>query len=370
MSKNRITATLRSPETATSIIQILKSTIAGTLAWWLAVVVFHSDFPFLAPWIALLTVHATVYRSLNRGLQMLVSSVAGVGLSFLIGNYLGVSVWTLALALLIGMAASRLKWIEDEGVAIATTAIFVFSSGYADNEVLLVERIIDVALGVGVGLLVNLLLVPPLRDAQAARYVNHINQRMGDVLIGIADDLTESWDSERAEARVDEAVAVDAEVDAAWHSVLVARESRWANPRLRMRLARRSGRADSRTEAQIPYEQILERVGEGGAHLRHLARTLRESTIEGTRWDPAFLDPWVEIVRDAGHAIKDPDVDVEPIHERLASLTHQLSDAERLPQDHWPLYGSLITSMQHIARIVDDVASARQAREAARENPR
>src|SRR5699024_1258094 len=121
-------------------------------------------------------------RSLNRGLQMLVSSVAGVGLSFLIGNYLGVSVWTLALALLIGMAASRLKWIEDEGVAIATTAIFVFSSGYADNEVLLVERIIDVALGVGVGLLVNLLLVPPLRDAQAARYVDSINHRMGDVL--------------------------------------------------------------------------------------------------------------------------------------------------------------------------------------------
>ena len=366
---NRVTAALRSPEVATDALQVLKSTIAGTVAWWLAVAVFNSEFPFLAPWTALLTVHATVYRSLNRGLQTTVSTAIGVGLSFIIGTYLGVGVWTLALALLVGMAASRLKWIKDEGVAIATTAIFVLSSGYADNEVLLVDRMIDVALGVGVGLVVNLMLIPPLRDAQASRYVDSINHRMGDVLIGIADDLAESWDSDRADARVGEAVAVNREVDSAWQSVLVARESRWANPRVRMRLARRSGQDDSRAEAQIPYEQILERVGEGSSHLRHLARTLREATMEGTRWDAAFLDTWVDIMRDAGHAIKDPDTDVEPIHDRLTSLAHRLSDAEHLPQDHWPVYGSLITSMRHIATIVDDVASARGAREASRENP-
>jgi hypothetical protein len=34
-----------------------------------------------------------------------------------------------------------------------------------------------------------------------------------------------------------------------------------------------------------------------------------------------------------------------------------------MPADSWPVYGALIRGMQHIAVVVDDVASAREARE-------
>lgn len=65
---------LKSPETVTDSLQILKSVVAATGAWWLSVYVLNSQMPFLAPWTALLVVHATVHRSLSRGLQTTVAS--------------------------------------------------------------------------------------------------------------------------------------------------------------------------------------------------------------------------------------------------------------------------------------------------------
>lgn len=148
-----------------------------------------SVMPFLAPWSALRTVHATVYRSLSRGAQSSVASATGVGLSFLIGNFLGVSLWTFALALLVGLLGVRVTWIRDEGIAIATTAIFILGSGFDSQQSLLLERIFESALGVAVGLIVNLALIPPIRDRQASRYVDSI----GDVLISLSDEFSDSW---------------------------------------------------------------------------------------------------------------------------------------------------------------------------------
>ena len=113
---------IRGPAFASAAVQTVKSVIAATVAWWVSASLLQTQMPFLAPWTALLTVHATVYRSLSHGVQTSIASALGVGLSFIIGNYLGVSVWTYALALLVGLIAARIQWIRDEGVAIATTA--------------------------------------------------------------------------------------------------------------------------------------------------------------------------------------------------------------------------------------------------------
>ena len=110
---------LRRPEVVTDMLQIAKTVIAATLGWWLSVWVLDSQMPFLAPWAALLTVHATIHRTLARGAQTMVASVAGVALSFVVGHFLGVSLWTFGLALLAGVVLARVPWIRDEGIAIA-----------------------------------------------------------------------------------------------------------------------------------------------------------------------------------------------------------------------------------------------------------
>lgn len=362
---------LSEPETVTDLLQVLKSVVAGTVAWWLSVEVLESDLPFLAPWTALLTVHATVYRSLSRGAQTTVASTVGVALSFVIGAWLGVSLWTFALALLVGLLGARLAWIRDEGVAIATTAIFVLGSGFEAQQPLLMDRILEVAVGVGVGVAVNLVLLPPLRDRQASRYVDSINRQMGDVLVSMSEELSTSWDTDLADDWFRETESMSAELDSAWQTVRFARESERVNPRPGLRRGRwaRPGAPHGPRVEEASYENILERVDEGISHLRHLARTLREGAQAEGAWDARFRERWAAIVGDAGRAIADPDAAVEPVHDRLAELSEGLSGDAGLPSRSWPLYGSLITSMQHIAVIVDDVASARAARESTDENP-
>ncbi|MBM6590931.1 FUSC family protein [Brevibacterium sp. RIT803] len=363
--KERVAALVKQPELVTDLFQIIKSVVAATGAWWLSAAVLSSQMPFLAPWTALLTVHATVYRSLSRGAQSTVASTIGVALSFVIGHYLGVSIWTFALALLIGLIGARFSWIRDEGIAIATTAIFVLGSGFGSQQPLLLERIGEVALGVAVGLVVNLIIVPPLRDRQAARYIDNINRRMGDVLINMSQEFSDSWDTDRADDWFRETESMSDELSTAWQTVRFAKESRRANPRGNLRRSIQPKRPDDEqmNTNEESYENILQRVDEGISHLRHLARTLREATYANGEWDTRFRNKWSKIVRDAGRAIGDPDSEVEPIYDRLEMLADDMSNAQNLPATSWPLYGSLITSMRHIAVIVDDVASAREARE-------
>jgi len=365
----RLRERVRGPEFTTELLQILKGVIAATAAWWFSLEVLDSVLPFLAPWTALLTVHATVHRSLSRGAQTTVASAIGVGLSFLIGAYLGVSVWTFALALFVGLAGARLSWIRDEGVAIATTAIFVLGSGFSDQQPLLLDRIIEVGVGVAIGVLVNVLLIPPLRDQQAARYVDSLNRRMGDVLVNMADEFSYSWESDKADAWREETESMSAELNTAWRSVRFARESRRSNPRYLLSNAGRPAGGALPTGREAGYEEILQRVDEGISHLRHLARTLNDAAYAEGAWDERFRERWTAIVRDAGHAIADPDADVDPIHDRVTALAREMADHQSLPQETWPLYGSLLSSMRHIAVIVDDVASAREAREATSPNP-
>ncbi|GAA1157668.1 FUSC family protein [Nesterenkonia sandarakina] len=362
-----IRSLLQRPEFITDVLQILKTVIAGTGAWWVSTEVLESELAFLAPWTAILTVHATVHRSLTRGVQTTIASTLGVGLSFLIGHFLGVSLWTFALALLVGITAARVSWIRDEGIAIATTAIFVLGSGFDDQQPLLDDRIIEVAVGVAAGLVVNLLILPPLRDKQAGRYVDSINERMGGVLISISEEFSDSWDTDKAEAWFQETESMTAELNSAWTVVRFARESRRVNPRARQ--GRETLQTSSWNAAEASYEEILERADEGVSHLRHLARTLREASYTEGEWDHQFRERWAQIVGDAGRSIADPDAEVASLHENLSSLSAEMSQNQGLPRDTWPLYGSLISSVRHIVIVVDDVASARRAREGTSENP-
>lgn len=357
---------VRRPELLTDVLQIVKATVAGTAAWWISLTLLGSSMPFLAPWTALLTVHATVHRSFSRGVQTTAASTIGVALSFVIGYYLGVHLWTFALALVVGLAASRLSWIREEGVAIATTAVFILSSGFDDQAPLLDERILQVGVGVATGIVVNLLVLPPLRDRQAGRYIDSINRRIGGVLISMAEDLADSWDIDRADAWFAESDSIRDELRSAWAVVRFARESRRMNPRRQgIGLPGIGSRGHPGAAAdRASSEEILDRADEGVSHLRSLIRTLREAAGIEESWDPHFRDRWIEIVDQAGRAIADPDAEVEPLHEALEALSREVVQDRRLLTDLWPVYGSLLTSLRHIVVIVDDVTSARQAREA------
>ena len=76
---------LRDPVWWTEVLQLVKTAVAAVLAWVLASQVFALPQAFLAPWAALLVVHATVYRTFSRGLRQVdrrgARGAAGLGWS-------------------------------------------------------------------------------------------------------------------------------------------------------------------------------------------------------------------------------------------------------------------------------------------------
>lgn len=355
--RTRMLRRLKQPETTADLLLATKAVIAGTSAWAISVGVLGTEVAFMAPWTALLTVHATVHRSLSRGAQTAVSSAVGMGLAFVIMNFLGVNIFTFALALFIGLMGARLSWIRDEGIAIATTAIFIFTA----DDPMFADRFIELLLGVAIGVLVNVLVLPPLRDQQADRYVDSINQRMGAVLGDMSQEFSKSWDTDRADAWLAETQSMSAELNSAWQMVKLARESRRKNPR---RLLHRKDQSDD----DVDYEQVLNHIDEGISHLRNMTRTMREATWAVSSWDDRFRKGWVRIAHDLGEAIADPDGDVQAQNERLDELVTGMSQADNLPNMQWPMYGAMLSSLHHIIQIFSDVTSSRASRQTPEDN--
>lgn len=339
-------------ERATDFLQILKAVIATTGAWWICVTFLDSQMPFLAPWVALMTIQATVANSVAQGAQTMIASFIGVLMSFAIGVYLEVNIWTYALAIFVGMLGSRIPGLRRDGISIATSAIFLLSTGFTEDTPALIDRVIEIGIGVVIGIGVNVLVLPPLRDRQAARTVDELNRRMGEIMGQMSEEFADSWSTGRARAWSEDISQMRTDLDRTWRTVQFARDSRRRNPRWLLHRGAGGG-----------YENVLSRLDEGIAHLRNLSRTLETASYSESAWDTNFREQWAAVLRDTARRIVQPDADVEPTVDRLDGLARDMATEGELPETQWPIYGSLITSLRNIALLIEDVASARENRE-------
>jgi uncharacterized membrane protein YgaE (UPF0421/DUF939 family) len=340
---------LRDPVLWTNTSQLVKTVVAAVLAWVLAVHVFHIPQPFLAPWAALLTVHATVFRTLRRGVQQVGASVLGVLLAFAAGTAFGVNALSLGVALLLGLLAGSVRGLRAETTTAAATALVVLTTGYSNDGAMLVARLLDTGIGIAVGLLVNLVVWPPLRDRSAAHQVGAIDDRIGELLAEIATALRRGCDATEADAWIVRTGELDQDIDKAWSVVWQARESGRLNPR--RAAAERMRRAQG-------FDDILGRLEQAVAETRSMARTIRLAHVAPADWDPAFRGPWLHLLRRAGAAISGADVDaVRAVHADLERFAAELAVAE-LPDRFWPVSGALLVNLRNILEALGAVAEA------------
>ena len=258
---------LRDPLVWTDVLQIVKTVVAAVLAWVLAVEVFSLPQPFLAPWAALLTIHATVYRTVARGMQQAAAAVVGVLLAFAAGVTLGVSWVSLALVLLVALTVGTLRPMRAESTTAAATALVVLLTGYSDDGSMLLSRLADTLIGIGTGFVVTLAVWPPLRDRSAARRIDVLDGQLGALLAGIAHDLREQGDGAPDPGGwVERTRELDGGIDDAWADVQQARESGRLN--LRRQAARRIQDTRDLGGVLLGLEQAV-------AETRSMARTTR-----------------------------------------------------------------------------------------------
>jgi uncharacterized membrane protein YgaE (UPF0421/DUF939 family) len=336
----------RDPIWWTNALQIVKTVAAAVVAWVLAVYVFDIEQAFLAPWAALLTVHATVYRTFRRGAQQVGATVLGVVVAFALGSLLGLNALSLGITILIALVAGSIRGLRAESTTAAATALVVLTTGASDEASALLSRLADTGIGIAVGLLVNLLVWPPLRDRSAAAHVDVIDDRIGELLCEMASALREGVTPDDVEGWTERTSELDHDIDRAWSVVRQARESGRLNPR---RAARDRMR---RTE---DFGEILERLEQSVAETRSMARTIELADPPAERWDPEFSDAWLDLLERTGVAVKDAK------SEQLAGMREELDAlASELAGSHgfWPVAGALLVNLRNILAALDVVADA------------
>jgi uncharacterized membrane protein YccC len=337
---------IRDPIFWHSVTQLLKTVVAAVVAWVIAASTLELPQPFLAPWAALLVVHATVYRTFSRGLQQVVAAVVAVLLAAAVGNLLGLDTVAVAVLLALGLLIGSLPWFGAEATTIATTALVVLTTGFAD-DLRLVSRLLDTGIGVAVGLAVNVAVWPPLLRRTAITSLNRIDDRIGDLLADIGTTL-EAGREVDVEDWVERTRDLDGEIDQAWALVRQARESARMNPR------RSAG--EFRDPAQ--WHGLLHRMEQAVAETRSMARTLGAPANPREQWDAPFDEAWSALLTATGRAITDADADaIRAVRERLDGLVREV-DARDAHSPQWPVHGALVINLRNILDAMDEVAAA------------
>jgi uncharacterized membrane protein YccC len=339
---------LRDPLVWLDVLQLVKAAAAAVIAWVLAGEVFALPQSFLAPWSALLVIHATVYRTFARGLQQAAAAVIGVLLAFAVSRAFGVHWYSLALVLLLTLAIGSVRPLRPESTTAAATALVVLVTGLADDGSMLLSRLADTGIGIAVGLLVNLIVWPPLRDRSAARRIDRLDDELGALLAEMADGLrSEDLDIDRWVERTRE---LDHGMDEAWADVRRARESGRLNPRRG---------AAHRVQATHDHGEVLVRLEQAVAETRSMARTI-DHAAPVADWDPSFRDAWVSLLTRAATAIREADRDAL---RSVADDLESLMDDPELPR---PAQGALLINLRNVLEAMAPVAAAQPVGIAAR----
>jgi uncharacterized membrane protein YgaE (UPF0421/DUF939 family) len=304
--------------------------------------------PFLAPWSALLVVHATVFRTFSQGARQVTATTVGVVLAWVVGVTLGLDTLSVALALLVGLTVGALAWFEGEGTTVAATALVVLATGFSTDDSMLVSRLADTAIGIVVGLLVNAAVWPPLRRRTATAAIDRVDDRVGRLLSRVAEELRAGAGEDEVTGWIEESRDIDGDIDTAWSTVRQAQESARMNPRRSARLLRQPQR----------WFDLLRRMEQAVAEARSMARTLGRALERGDRWDSEFAHDWSGLLAETGAAIEAADRDgLVVVRERLDGLVGRLERLDPIPE-RWPEYGALLLNLRNVVDTMDEVAAA------------
>jgi uncharacterized membrane protein YgaE (UPF0421/DUF939 family) len=344
--RERVDDRLGDPIWWNDVLQLAKTVLAAVAAWVLAASVLELPQPFLAPWAALLVVHATVYRTFSKGMQQVAATVVAVLLATVVGETLGLSTWAITVLLVVALVLGAVPWLGVEATTIATTGLVVLTTGFED-DVMLIARLLDTAIGVAVGLVVNVLVWPPLRRHTAAKALDRVDDGIGELLADMAGGLGDGCQDEDITGWIDRTRDIDGDLDQAWALLRQAEESARMNPR----------RSAKVMKNPREWHELLRRMEQAVAEIRSLARTLGGQQAHREAWGETFAEPWISMLGDTGRATSaaDPDALLD-VRRRLEVLTEDLRSHERSPE--WPVYGALIINLRNIIDAMDRVAAA------------
>jgi uncharacterized membrane protein YccC len=307
-----------------------KTALAVGIAWAVAPYVpgVADAYPYYAPLGALVSMYPTLMGSAKTGLQTLLGLAAGIGLATLVIVTIGPNWWTIPVIVGIGVVLSGTGWFGSGREYVPMAALFVLIIGGANAEEYSLGYLVQMGVGVIVGLAVNVLIAPSLTTGTASARVTQFQRALVSHLHDMGTALSESWPPEHAEwsRNADRLTATSDEVRSA---LAEGDESRKGNPRALFN--RQSSRPDHLRLATL--DTIL-------FHVRDMTEALAE-----TIWDRpgalSFDEELAAPLSEACHAVADA----------IAREDPGSPDAHRA-------IGSAARSVRHLVSVVDERTAA------------
>lgn len=247
-----------------------KTTLAAVLSYVAADALNTSPAPVLAPLTALLVVQLTMYETFRHGLERIFSVLAGVLVAVALASVVGLTWWSLGAVVAVSLVVGRALRLGPHLLEVPISGMLVLAVSNADE--LAVERVYETLIGSAVGVLVNLVFVPPLYMQPAGDAIAELADRMAGFLRGLATQLRAGWSRASADEWLAESRAFGTEVSRADETLDRAEQSARLNPR---------GGAVRRTQPRL-------RAALTGLELVHVAlRGLCRGLLDRTYYVPA-----------------------------------------------------------------------------------
>ncbi|MEU6367000.1 aromatic acid exporter family protein [Streptomyces sp. NPDC046931] len=342
-------------------VQAVKAALAAWVAWAVAGWWLKAPVAFVAPWVAVVLVESTVYRSIAHGLQQLAAIATGTVIATAVAMALDDTMVAMALVLPTAVLLGNWQRLGSQGIYAATGALFVLTRSPVTIAAS-AARIAEALFGAAVGIAVNALIRPPvyLRDSRAALRdaAEETHRILKDVALGLAESR---WDTEEAAAWHERALRLQRLVDQARAALGWSRESLRINPRRRARV----------TAPGKEYDDAIVVLDHAAVHTAEVTRTVLKAAGEErreTRPHPRLAEPYADFLRRTAEAVRLYGLmrfghrreqefrdAVRELRETLDELRRRLHGSPPEDPDRLATYGTLLAQAH---RLSDQLAGA------------
>lgn len=317
----------------TPFLQVAKSAIATIAAWLVAGWLIAGPAPVFAAIAALLVVQPSLNQSLGKAIERSVGVIIGVVIASALALALGQSTWVVVIAIAIGLLiAWALKMTSGTANQVAISALLVLALGAATPNYAL-DRVIETIIGALIGIVVNVLLVPPVAVAPAHRAVDALGEELATSLDRLADAFERPQNAAQLTELLLQARLMRPMRDAADAAIDAGRDSLTLNPR-----------AGRHRDELADLERLLDRFGPIVTQVIGMTRAFCDHYDPSIAEEPAVRAIGEQLHRAAHDVRLRLSGDDDPAEPALTRPLAVLAPSA----DHWILIGSLLEDLHRI----------------------
>ncbi|GCF11325.1 FUSC family protein [Dictyobacter arantiisoli] len=166
----------------------LKGALASGLSWEIAFRLLGKEAAALAPVSAIIIVQITSWQTTRKSIERILGVLIGASLSILVTHFVGINFWTIVflivLANSIGLVVQKRGQYLATQIPISALLAIIMGTNVLGYPML---RLLGAVIGGGMGVLVSVLLSPPVYVNRARESVAELSSEIARALPGLAD---------------------------------------------------------------------------------------------------------------------------------------------------------------------------------------